>query len=272
MVHSHGQKMRANYPIISQEFLEMLLFRANGAIDTFKMDKRVYSTFANTSHIPLSIYSILYLSDFNLDQDSTINKLQDYYARLKNAQNGIAQTKHINKEQRQRNQALIGQSIDYLQKIMAAQKTDKDEYHAYAKSVKEYITENLYDAAKEQLTQFLKQTKAWKEQYPLENWDELRVVILGLHQPRELYALKLFFQWLLQEPEYENRVVFAEFQFSVFGKDRIKARKTALKLLTQVDLDKEPSYLIFGDETYLQRDVMGPPAKQIIATWGEPDW
>ena len=131
---------------------------------------------------------------------------------------------------------------------------------------------NLYDGAKEQLDQFKAQMEKWKTEYPNENWEDLRVVVMGFHQARDLYALKLFFQWLLKEPDFEKKVVFAEYQFSIFGDQKEKAEELALLLLTKVDFEKEPSLFLLGNETQLQKDVMGPAAQKILKAWGQSDW
>ena len=108
----------------------------------------------------------------------------------------------------------------------------------------------------------------WKTTYPKEDWSELRVAVIGFHQPRESYALKLFFQWLLEEPEVEKRVVYAEYQFSIFGKNKEQAENLAIELLSKVDFEKEASLFLLGDETLLQKDVMGPSTEEILKKWG----
>ncbi len=272
VVNRHAKKMHANYPVITQDLLNMTLIRSNEEKVRFKMDKKAYFTFAHTSHTPLAIYSILYPSNFNVNNDSTLLKLNEYSLLIKNAEQGIKDVKHINENQKQRILSLLTKSNQYVQKIISDKKTSKEEFHDFAKSVRKLVEVNLNDGAKEQLTQFLKQLEEWKFSYPDENWDELRVVVLGFHQPRDLYALKIFFQWLLKEPSVERRVVYAEFQFSIFGNNQEKAEEHALVLLTKVDLEKEASLFLLGEETLLQKDVMGPAAAKILEEWGESKW
>jgi len=208
--------------------------------------------------------------DFNVEKDSTWSKLGRYKILIENSIKGIKEVNHINTSQKERILSLFEKSNQYLQKIIATRKTSKEEYHEFAQSVRKLIKDNLHDGAMEQLTQFYEKLNQWKGNYPNENWNELRVVVMGLHQPRDWYALKLFFQWLLDEPEIEKRVVFAEYQFSMFGKNREKAENLALKLLTTVDLEKEVSFFLLGEETLLQKDVMGPATVKILETWGPP--
>jgi hypothetical protein len=93
------------------------------------------------------------------------------------------------------------------------------------------------------------------------------VAVLGFHQPREQYTIKLFFQWLLQEPNYEKRVVYVEFQTSFSGDHLGDAENIAVALLTKIDFELDASTLIFGEPKTLQIDVMGPAAQRILQTW-----
>ena len=271
VVSSHAEKMHANYPVITQDLLNMTLIPSNGEKVRYSMNKKAYSTFAHTSHTPLSIYLVLSASDFNVDE-GTIVKLNDYSLLLKNAIEGIKKVEHIREDQKQRILSLLTESGLYIHKIISNKRTSKEEYQEFADAVMQLIEANLHDGAMEQLTQFREQLENWKVEFPDENWEELRVAVLGFHQPRDLYTAKLFFQWLLKEPAIEKRVVYAEFQFPIFGRNRERAEELALELLTKVEVDKEASLLMLGEETLLQKDVMGPAAEKILVEWGESTW
>ena len=159
----------------------------------------------------------------------------------------------------------------YMQSVIQSGKTSIDDFERFAVPLRRAIDENLYVGAKEQLVQFKEQVSKWRMEFPQEKWNQLRVVILSFHQEREKYALSLFFKWLLHEPNYEKRVVYAEFQSSISGAEREKAEKLALVLLTKVDFDLEASARVFGDPRTLQVDVMGPAAVKIISGWGKSD-
>ena len=268
----HSKKMRETHPIIVQDLLNMTFIRSNGEKLRFSMDEKVYSTLAHSSHPPLTLYLILKSSDFKLDNDSTVLKLKDYNLVLENAIGGIKELDYLTEIQKERNLMIFNLSQQFIQKILSNKASSKDEFLMFSKSVRKPLEDNLYDGAKVQLTQFYDKLKNWKFQFPDENWDDLRVVIMGFHQSRELYVLKLLFQCLLGEPEIEKRVVFAEFQFSILGDKTEEAQDFALKLLEKVDFDKEVSYFLFGDQTLLQKDVMGPAAVKILRKWNFREW
>ena len=268
----HEKKMQESYPVITQAPLNMTLIRSNGEKSRFEMDKKTYLTLTHTSHPPLTIYSILSLSNFTLKHDSTILNLNNYNTILDNAINGIQEVDYMSYDQKRRISSIFSLSKLYIQKVLLNKKTTKKEFQEFYATVIGLLSDNLHDGAMEQLTQFYEKLESWKREYPNENWDELRVVVMGHHQPRELHTLKLFFQWLLNEPEFEKKVVYAEFQFSIFGKNSEKAENLALRLLATVDLDQEVSYCLSGDETLLEKDVMGPSTVKILKNWGHTKW
>ena len=272
LTQKHASVMHEKYPVIIQDLLNMTLVRSNGGKVRFEMQKEAYYTLAHTSHPPLTVYSILCSSDFKVTHDTTVHKLENYASLIQNSLLGVPHITHLNKVQKGRIAQVLTLTQAYVEKVLEKRNTSEEEFQTFATSIRPLIKSNLYDGAMEQLSQFMDQMNLWKKTFPDENWPELRVVVLGFHQPRDSYALKLFFQWLLNEPEIENHVVYAEFQFSIFGENRKKAEELALELLTKVDFEKDISRYLFDDETYLQRDVMGPGAKEILGNWGESPW
>lgn len=266
------ERIQSEYPVITQDFLNMTLIRSNGERIRFKMDKKVYFTLAHTSHPPLTLYSYLYAADFEINRDSTLQTLKDYSELLEQSITGLTEVNHLTEEQKERSLMILRKSKEYTDKIIEARSTTKAEFRAFADSLREPIEANTFDSAAEQINQFKARLETWKQEYPEENWKELRVAVMGVHQPRNDYLPSQFFRWLLDEPEFEKRVIYAEYQFSIFGQNRKKAIDLALMVLAKVDLDKEVALFLLGEETMLQRDITGPAAKKIIEGWGKSTW
>ncbi len=275
MVQKRQAEIKQSYPVIIQDFLNMTLIRSNGERVRYKMEKtkrKEYLTLAHTTHPPTSVYLILSTVDFKIDHDTTIQQLMVYDTIVQNAIIGIQDASHLKKSQVENTIKMLVFTQEYLQKIIQDRHTTKQAYQDFALLVRPLTNQNLNDAALIHLTQFKEQMQVWKTIYPEEDWSELRVAVLGFHQPRIGYVPSQFFQWLLKEPEFENKVAYVEFQFSIFGKNRPQAEAYALELLTKIDLDKAVAYTILGDEILLQQDVMAPATKEVISTWGESDW
>lgn len=270
-VTQHQVQMRAAYPIVTQDFLQMTLHLSGGRAEKFALDQRIYSLMAHTSHPPLTVYSILAAYQFALLPDSAKKALADFHTTLLQAALSV-DTMDLDPATKERVIKVLSATTVYVGEILQEGESTEKEFAAFMLPLRPLIKANLYLGAKEQLDQFQAQMLLWKETFPHENWADLRVVVLGFHQARDLYALRLFFQWLLREPGYQNHVVYAEFQHSPFGKGRTAADSLAMILLTKVDFDHGAAAQMFGDSTFLQKDVMGPAAVTILQGWGESDW
>ena len=265
-ISDHRRAMTHQAPVITQDLLNMTLHRENGERVRFEMDKRRYFFNAHTSHPPIALYAIMADGGFGALNDEQVAELSDYETVLSRAIEYVEglDTSYGDKEGPL---IILRNTREAITAALADRSMTQSVYVAYVRSIRDAIRANLYVGAREQLEQFMRQVHAWKLKYPEENWDELRVVVLGFHQPRDEYALKLLFQWLLNEPDYEQRVVYAEFQNGFSGRALPEAEELALVLLTKVDFELEAARLIFDDQTYLQRDVMGPAAIKILQEW-----
>lgn len=270
--HNHIEAFSQNYPIIINDFLNMTLIRSNGERLRFRMNKKVYNSLAHTAHPPLATYLILEASNFSIDADSTIQKLEDYDSILQLGVDSISLATHLNDEQKNRIRQIFQQTQSYIRKTLETAKVNKEDFRTFALAVKPLIDQSLHESALEQLTQFKTKLNAWKTEFPEENWSELRVAVQGFHQPRVRNIMSQLFQWLLKEPAIENRVVYVEFQFPMFGKNRKRAEILALELVAKVDFERDAAYYVMGDENILQVDITGPASEKIIKDWEPSDW
>jgi hypothetical protein len=270
-IAAHSQQLRSSVPIVTQDLLNMTLLRASGPPAHFSLKSGPYFLMAHTSHPPLTVYSILAVQGFGKLSDPTRQELAEYQQTLEKAMAGI-RSLELPPDTERRLTTILSQTESFVAQSLTSGVVTREQFEAYAEPLRAPIRENLRVGANEQLLQFRAEITAWEQEFPQEDWANLRVVVLGVHQARNEYALKLFFQWLLHEPDFEHRVVYAEFQAPPVGDARAAAEAQALQLLTKVDFEQEAGRLIFGDPTILQKDVMGPAALEILGNWGDPHW
>lgn len=86
--------------------------------------------------------------------------------------------------------------------------------------------------------------------------DALHVVVAGAHQARARSLGMQYFRRVFDEPEgTERRVTYAE---------AVESVQDAVRLVGVQRLDREMARAFFGDETRLQRDVLGDAARGIL--------
>ena len=267
-VEHHRENVVFDAPVILQDLLNMTLIRANGERVRFEMDKSTYFLMARASHPVIGVISIISMMESDRLSTSQITRLTDYDRSIQIA---LEHVEHlpVDSQGQARIATILSSTSDYIGEIVDSGVATEEGFKSYFEPIRPLIAENLRVGALEQLNQFGAQMELWKSVYPDEKWNDLRVVILGLHQPRVLYTLTQFFQWLLSEEEAKPRIVYAEYQHSFFGDDLAIAQDLAIELTTKVDLDRMVSDAVFGDETYLETDVMGRATRRIMATWSE---
>ena len=270
-VDHHRENVVFDSPVILQDLLNMTLIRENGEHVRFEMDKSTYFLMARASHPVIGVISIISLMEGDRFSPGQIARLTEYERSIQNALGYVDQLP-VDSQAQTRIATILSSTVDYIEEITGSGVASKEGFKEYFEPVRPLIAENLRVGALEQLNQFGAQMELWKAEYPDERWDDLRVVILGLHQPRVLYTLTQFFQWLLAVEEAKPRIVYAEYQHSFFGDDLAIAQDLAIELATKVDLDRMVSDAVFGDGTYLESDVMGRATREIMATWNTSEF
>ena len=266
-IEQHRAAVILASPVVIQDFLGMTLITSDGQRLRYEIDKTVYFALANNSHPPYGIYSIIAMQGYGELSAAQQAQLADYRAAILASLEGLSDI-GLSAVVEQRLLTILERSRDFIDTISAAGTVSEAEFLAFVTPLRPLFSANFQLAALEQLRQFRAQMQRYKADFPDQDWQKLRVVVMGFHQPRQLWTPKQFFQWLLREPDYEHRVVYAEFQHPFFGTRRAEAEDKALELLTKVDFDQSAAEVFLGDRTGLGSDVLGGYAKDIIKSWG----
>ena len=270
-VAAHEDQLRSKFPLITQDLLNMTLWLPDGRSSEFSMKTDTYMLMASISHPPLAVYSSLSAAGFGPLPETTRTELATY-SRTLDAATADIQSQTLDEATKRRLVTILNQTKAFVDTGVTRGSVTREEFVDYVKPLRALLRENLQVGAMEQLVQFKARMESWRAEFPAERWDQLRVVVLGGHQARDQYALKQFFQWLLREPGYEQRVVYAESQVLPSGENKAPAVKRGFELLTKVDFELEAAEAVFGEAALLQHDVMGPAAEQIIDGWGKSTW
>jgi len=265
--------IKQHYPVITQDLLSMSLHLPglNEGIK-FKMNPDKVMAMATISHPPLSLFDLISTDGFNVAlSDDTRFKLSQYQETLNKAQEVYLTNNKLNALEKQYMTHIFNHTNVYIEATLKENTAEITAYKNYINTIKPAIRGALYVAAYDQLTQFKNKIFQWRNEYPELDWSELRVAILGFHQPRNDYLPSQFFQKLLHEPDYEKHVVYVEFQGSIYPTKETKAIDSAFLLLANIDYDQSVANQILNDPKALEYDVMGPAAKNILKNW-ELNW
>lgn len=265
----HRRQEILDGPLILQDRLGMDLLLPDGRRERYDMDQSVYRALADNTHPPYGIYSIIALNGYGPLDNNQRQRLAEYRAGIvASLQQLRDDPSDLPADANARLQRILVDSAAYIDRISAAGVADATGFLEFVEPLRPLFLENFHLAANEQLRQFRDQMTVFQARYPQQNWSDLRVVVMGFHQPRRLWTLHQFFQWLIREPGYEHRAVYAEFQFPPFGQRRAAAEALAIELATKVDFDLDAGAVFLGDRTALGQDILGPFARDILKSWG----
>lgn len=264
--------LRASVPVLVNRFGQIALYRPGVAQpDVFSMDMTFYSEAKAVAHAPVALLSRLTPFGLGRLDDERLEWLTRFQSLLSAAQVEVEGRRDIPDELRAVQTAMLADVRRFAQRIHQQGTVDQAILDELGFAVRPAIRKSLDFAAASQLEQFREQITQWKRAYPSLKWNDAAVAVIGVHQARDRYLQRQFFDWLLRDrPDVQARVVFDEIMTPPPPLEK-ETPTGALMLLSKVMLDKGLANSIFGDPLRLQSDVLGDAAEAIIKTWQRPN-
>lgn len=241
-------------PVILLQGSTATLLSERGRVDV-DVDPPVYHSLKAVAHIPLAIYVMLAHVEGPIEA-GTIQTLSGFRELIAAARASLAARDELAAE-RSRQETIVRESLDYLDSVLQSRSVRRDDLTAFARRLAPLVMANVADAARAQLARLHATVTGWREHLSREEWDRLRVVIVGSHMPRESEATTQYFSRLLGEPVEGRRIVYAE---SLWDEAR------ALDLLGTHVLDSDIGEAFFGEAMRMHRDVLSDAARDYLPT------
>jgi hypothetical protein len=260
--------MRARVPVLVNRFGQISLYRPGVETpDVYVMNSKLYFEARSVAHTAAAMFAGLAPYGTGPLGDERLQWLKAYQSLLLAAEAELERRTDIPDDLKAHQLALLADVRRTAQRIHQQGVLEETALADMGRTVRRGIQKNLEAAAASQLDQFRAQLTKWKQDHAGLEWDKAVVVIVGVHQARNRYLQRQFFDWLLQDqPTREDRVVFAETMTPPPPLDK-EEPKDALVLLSKVMLDKGLSRAIFDDPLLMQSDVLGDAAEAVIAKW-----
>jgi hypothetical protein len=213
----------------------------------------IYDPVKTIAHIPLAIYVTLTPGDGALDEDrlKTLAGLRELIPPAA----ASLDTLQLPAATLARQKQIVSASLAFLDEALAQRKAPRAKLLAFTRGMAPLVTQNVVEAARAQLDAIHKQVSAWRRDLSASEWEQLRVVIIGPHMPREDLVVTQYFLRLLHEPKEGRRVVYAESQWE---------EAKALDLFGTHLLDGGIGEAFFGDYMRMHRDLLGDAAKRYL--------
>jgi hypothetical protein len=213
----------------------------------------VYDPVKTIAHIPLAIYVTLTPGEGAVGDDR-LKTLADLRQLIPPAGRSL-DTLKLSAATRARQKQIVAASLAFLDDVAGSRKFVRSSLLAFTRGMAPLVMENVTEATRAQLDAIHAQVSAWRRDLSPREWDQLHVLIIGPHMPRQDLVVMQYFLRLLHEPTEGRRVVYAE---SLWEEPK------ALDLLGTHLLDGSVGEAFFGDYMRMHRDLLGDAARQYL--------
>ncbi len=213
----------------------------------------IYEPVKTMAHLPLAIYVALTPGDGAVDDDrfKTLAGLRELIPPAEASLDTLKLSAATLARQRQ----IVTASLAFLDDVAGKRRFASSMLMAFTSGMAPLVMENVTEAARAQLDATHAQVSAWRRDLSPREWNQLHVLIIGPHMPREDLVVTQYFLRLLHEPSEGRRVVYAE---------SLWEEPQALDLLGTHLLDGSVGEAFFGDYMRMHRDLLGDAAKEYL--------
>jgi len=213
----------------------------------------IYDPVKTIAHIPLAIYVTLMPGDGAVGDDR-LKTLAGLRALIPPAAASL-DTLKLSAATLARQKQIVAASLAFLDDVAGSHKSARNGLLAFTRGMSPLVMENVTEATRAQLDATHAQISAWRRDLSPQEWNQLHVLIIGPHMPREGLVVTQYFLRLLHEPSEGRRVVYAE---------SLWTEPQALDLLGTHLLDGSVGEAFFGDYMRMHRDLLGDAASQYL--------
>ena len=213
----------------------------------------IYDPIKTIAHIPLAIYVILTPGDGAID-DGRLKTLAGLRELIPPAEASLDTVK-LSAATLARQKRIVAASLAFVDDVAGKRQFARSVLLQFTRAMAPLVMENVTEATRAQLDATHAQVSAWRRDLSPQEWDQLHVLVIGPHMPREDLAVTQYFLRLLHEPREGRRVVYAE---------SLWEEPQALDLLATHLLDGGVGEAFFGDYMRMHRDLLGDAASEYL--------
>ncbi len=212
-----------------------------------------YTALKVIDHIPLAIFSLL---QDNTDKPLSAKVIGDLteLKELTGRARPELPSQHYPAATMARQNVIIDKSMNFVDSILAAGQVSSKSLNNFVEALRPEILENAYEAISAQLEKQDEKVAQWKVDLG-PAWNNLKVVIVSGHMPREQNASFQYFCKVLGVKREGDKIVYSEGPAE---------EKDALNLLHTHMLDKKIAQSFFDDSWRMHRDLLSDGAARYL--------
>jgi hypothetical protein len=213
-----------------------------------------YRHFKSLGHVAMGLWSLLDPHVEKPASDELRVALTAYRSELAGLQPHIPAL-GLRWDDSNRQREILATSIAFIDALLASGRVRSDERRAWADEIAPALLGNAYDAAELQITALHALVERWRAALAPDQWQRLRVVVLGPNRPREAHPPYAYFARRLGAEAIGRRLVNA---------DNVETATGGLDLLATTLTDARVAADFFGDSERLQRGLLSGATTVLI--------
>lgn len=226
----------------------------NGARIEEPFTPPVYDRVKAVAHVPLALYVLTARWGDDALPAEAVEILKAYRAKVSTARDELAALE-LSSASLARQYAIIDAALSEVDRTLAAGHYDRRSVASLCRALLPSILDNVRDAARAQLDGLDSVAQRWRATVGEERWREAKVVVLGVRQARVDNLQFAYFRRTFGEDAVNRRLFYAEGLFT---------EELGLDLLGTILLDRGVSMAFFGNETRMERDLLGDAASAYL--------
>lgn len=241
------QQKEASLIVIDDDVL--LFYRRNHPVQRFPgLKPPIYTKMKTLGHIPLAAFCLVCDHTGGRITPGLLAKISEFRGALESSAEDLDTSDEVQQGILPKPSPVYAKVIAFLDAVIAKEGASGEEIAAFAQSVGQDIPPLLAAAARAQLDACnVLVTQIHQQLLSDDQWDELRVLILGPYMARQGQLFLQYFSKLLDtSAQGDRRLVY-------FDGDDLQG---AFDRLGTTMLDAMASHAIFGDRETLHRDVL----------------
>jgi hypothetical protein len=214
----------------------------------------LYTHLKAVAHVPLGVYSLLALlpeGDLPAETLADLEKLRPTIV----AARAVLSERGFSAAQLERQQKIMAACLEFVNQLNREKKLSLVDLDRFARNLGPLVLANAADAAEVQINLYQTHLKQWRGQLTPEQWQNLKVVVIGSQMPRKGNLAVQYFAKLLGEKGEGKRIVYAESLWD---------EKKALSLLAAYQFDRKAGTAFFNEPDRLARDLLADAAAEYL--------
>jgi hypothetical protein len=233
---------------------DFIILHDGTKVETTQVITEKYTLLKAVDHIPLATFVVLELDTDQMLGEQKLQQIRELQSVSRKALASLDKS-GLTGDVLERQKQMIIKSLNLLESTLKERRISAQDLTAFCRDMQKMVLQNVDEAIADQLLAIDLQVRQWRKDLGPEKWDQVRVVVVGQHMPRELNSTTQYFSKALKKKREGDRIYYCE---------GLSEDADGLKLIGTHILDSKIAVAFFKDEWRMHRDLLSDGAAKYL--------